>query len=48
MQGLHLENILIADGIQTKRVLVFGRKHADLSVLNAVAATALYQVKSQN
>lgn len=48
MQGLHLENILIADGMQTRRVLMFGRKHTDLSVLNVVAGTALYQFKSQN
>lgn len=48
MQGLHLENTLIADGVQTKRVLMFGRKHADLSVLSVVAGTALYQLESQN
>lgn len=43
MQRLHLENLLTADGMQTKRVLVFGRRHADLSVLNVVAGTALYR-----
>lgn len=48
MRGLHLENVLIADGMQRKRVLMFGRKHAELSVLNVVAGTALYQFKSQN
>lgn len=52
MQGLHLENILenilIADGMQRERVLVFGRKQAHLPVLDVVAGTALYQFKSQN
>lgn len=52
MQGLHLENISenihLADGMGTKRVLVFGRKQADLSVLDVVAGTAPHQFKSQN
>lgn len=47
MQGLHLENTSenthIADGMGTKRVLVFGRKQADLSVLDVGAGTALHQ-----
>lgn len=47
-RGLHLEYILLDDGMQTKWFIMLGIKYAELSVLNVVAGTALYQFKRQN
>ena len=47
-QGLHLEYILPDDGMQTKWFIMLGIKYTELSVLNVVAGTALYQFKRQN
>lgn len=43
-----IRNILADDGMQTKWFIMLDVTYAELSALNVVAGTALYQFKRQN